>query len=167
MASFTSHWGIGQVAVASDRGWRCHPGQHPENPPVWKTRAVHHPGVAVPTPVSPCPWKNGAVALDTHRRCTVTRGAVYTGSGGASSHSARSRPSPGGHRPRGGGAIGQGGGAPGQPVALGLPASHRHRGGGAPMVAPQAEFHLPFFSFLTTFANMLILQVFHHHVQVC
>ena len=34
---------------------------------------------------------------------------------------------------------------------------HQTRGGGAAVVAPQAEFHLCFFTFLTTFANMLTL----------
>jgi hypothetical protein len=55
----------------------------------------------------------------------------------------------------------------GQPDALSFLAGHRHRGGGAPLAASQAEFRLLFFTFLTTFANMLTLQVFHHHVQVC
>ena len=31
----------------------------------------------------PRSWKNGAVAPDTHRRCTIMREAVHTVSGGA------------------------------------------------------------------------------------
>ena len=46
-------------------------------------------------------------------------------------------------------------------------AGHRHRGGGASRAAPRAKFHLLFFVFFTTFANVLTLQVFHHHMQVC
>jgi len=51
-------------------------------------------------------------------------------------------------------------------TALGV-VVHRTRGGGAPVAAPQAKFRLLFFTFLTTFANVLTLEVFHHHVQVC
>jgi len=40
-------------------------------------------------------------------------------------------------------------------------------GGGATRAAPRAEFRLIFFTFFTTFANVLTLQVFHHHVQLC
>ena len=60
----------------------------------------------------------------------------------------------------------------GQLAALGLLADHRHRGGGAPDKGwrcshgiPQGEFRLLFFTFLTTFANVLTLQVFYHHMQ--
>ena len=45
-------------------------------------------------------------------------------------------------------------------------AGHRHRGGGALGATPQAWLHLLFFTFFTTFANVLTLQVFHHHVRV-
>ena len=108
-------------------------------------------------------------------RCTALRAAVHTGRTGARFTSPESRPCLGGHRPRGGGATGHTVAVPpGQLAALGLPAGtatgvavHRTRGGGAPVAAPQAEFRLLLFTFITTFANVLTLQVFHHHVQVC
>ena len=53
-----------------------------------------------------------------------------------------------------------------QPITATGVAVHRTRGGGAPVAALQAELYLRFFTFLTTFANVLTLQVFHHHVQV-
>jgi hypothetical protein len=54
-----------------------------------------------------------------------------------------------------------------QPVTVTRVAVHRTRGGGALVATPQAEFHLFFFTFFTTFANVLTLQVFHHHAQMC
>ena len=54
-----------------------------------------------------------------------------------------------------------------QPVtAIGV-AVHRHKGGGALGAATQTRLCLLFFIFFTTFANVLTLQLFHHHVQVC
>jgi hypothetical protein len=46
-------------------------------------------------------------------------------------------------------------------------AVHWTRHGGAPGVAHRAWECLFFFTFFTTFANVLKLQVSHHHVQVC
>ena len=86
-----------------------------------------------------------------------------------------SRLSLGGHRPRGGSAIGQGVTVPPRtppsrpplPVTATGVAVHRHKGGGVLRAATQARLRLLFFTFFTTFANVLTLQVFHHHVQVC
>ena len=46
-------------------------------------------------------------------------------------------------------------------------AVHHHKGGSALGAATQARLRLLFFTFFTTFANVLTLQVFHHRVQVC
>jgi hypothetical protein len=106
---------------------------------------------------------------------TAPRVAVYTEHTGATLLSPASLPRLGGHCPRGGGATGQGGDAPPKHLPLGLAQSvtaigvavHRTEGCGSPRAAPRAKFRLLFFTYFTTFANVLTLQVFHHHVQVC
>ena len=115
------------------------------------------------------------VAPDTPRRCTAVPGAVYTRHGGATPFSAE----------LGQGQVGTALGvavppdnqwrcpqgntllSPSQPVTTIGVAVHQARGGGAPVAAPQARFRLLRFTFFTTFATVLTLQVFHHHVQVC
>ena len=94
---------------------------------------------------------------------------MYTGHVGATSISAALG------RGQVGTATGQGGGAPPKHLSLGQAQSvtatgvtvHQTWGGGAPRAAHRAKFCLLFFTFFTTFANVLTLQVFHHHVQVC
>ena len=75
----------------------------------------------------------------------------------------------------GGGAIGQGVAVPPRAppswppllvTATGV-AVHRHKGGGALGAATQARLCLLFITIFTTFANVLTLLVFHHHVHVC
>jgi hypothetical protein len=108
-------------------------------------------------------------------RCTALIAMVNTDHSSDTFTSAASWPCLGGHHPRGGDATRHSGSAPqgnslllaSQPITATGVAVHWTRGGGAPVVAPQAEFRLLFFTFLTTFANVLTLQVFHHHVQVC
>ena len=51
-------------------------------------------------------------------------------------------------------------------IALGV-VVHRTRHGGALEAVPRARLCLLFFTFFTTFSNVLTLQVLHHHVQVC
>ena len=46
-------------------------------------------------------------------------------------------------------------------------AVHHHKGGDALWEATQTRLCLLFFTFFTTFANVLTLQVFYYHVQVC
>jgi len=54
-----------------------------------------------------------------------------------------------------------------QPVIATGVAVHRIRGGGAPVAAPQAEFRLISSSFSPPLQNVLTLQLFHHHMQMC
>jgi hypothetical protein len=51
-------------------------------------------------------------------------------------------------------------------TAIGV-AVHRTGHGGALVAAHRAQQCLLFFTFFTTFANVLTLQVFYHYVQVC
>jgi hypothetical protein len=105
----------------------------------------------------------GGIALPVvvTRPCTALTMAVYTRCTGAHAHSATARPGSGGHRPRGGSATGQGGGAPPEHLLLGLhsrspPQEWQCTGqGGALGAAPQTRLHLLFFTFFTTFANVL------------
>jgi hypothetical protein len=110
--------------------------------------------------------KNGggtAPPVAVTRRCTALTAAVYTGRTGVCPHSVASRLRSCGHRPRGDS-------APPEHLLLGLHSRsppHRTRHGDALGSAPRARLRLLCFTFFTTFANVLTLQVFHHHVQVC
>ena len=54
-----------------------------------------------------------------------------------------------------------------QPITATRVVVHRIGHGGALRAAPRAQLRLLFFTFFTTFTNMLTLQVFQHHVLVC
>jgi hypothetical protein len=96
-----------------------------------------------PNSVFPGLWKITAVAPDSQRRCTAVHLAVYTVSDCDHLHCVAQDQDQ-------------------LVTALGA-AAHQTCHGGAPRASASSPISPPFF----TFANVLIVQVFHRYVQVC